>query len=228
MVTWYQVAGVRTAALAGLRAAAIFNRLPPTVRTLSPTAIICHFLPRTDRCLSPARMSECRGKNQVCRVRDSMSRTGLKLWPVDFPMGAGWRSLARDLFLENEVEGLRGPVTVCHVNSGDSRRGDSSRETDGDGVEEETCGRRFRRGRRPAPNGGEDGRRPALNKETSRLFDGSKTTSWRQEPIERRHWAAAGDRIWGFKGGLAAMVRQVGRGECFNVIHRKINLSGDL
>lgn len=47
-----------------------------------------------------------------------MSLMGLKLWHIDVPQGTEMRSVASDLFVENEVEHPSRPVTVCHIETG--------------------------------------------------------------------------------------------------------------
>ncbi len=161
MMVCGEAIGSRAAARAGLRWGAIFNRLPPVARPLSPTATICHDLPPSDSFSRPLRRLTFRPKNRALEGCVSRSLTARQLWQIDVPRRTAMRS---DLVTEIDAEDLRETVAVYRLETGCLRCKASSGETGNEGIEEmETCGRGFgevgdRRtmgqGRRPVTNGG--------------------------------------------------------------------------
>ncbi len=149
MGAWGEVSWGQTAAFGGLGRRTIGHRLSLFVRSLSPTVRILpspakslpspvtvrHDLPQPVNFSSHARRWPGRGKTKAWREGHSMSLRSLKLWHIGIPRRGerrvGWRD-------QKEGEGHRSPVTVCHIV--------------GDDLKRETCGRAFRRGRRPAPD----------------------------------------------------------------------------
>ena len=118
MMAWCEVLGVRTAMRTELRRTATANRMSHTARTLSPSAKTCQDLPRCVSFSSAARQTVSCRNNEVHRERDSMSLIGFKLRRIGGPERTHPRSVASDLFLENQLESPSRSVTVCHIETG--------------------------------------------------------------------------------------------------------------
>ena len=186
MVVFGEAIGSRAPATGGLRWGAIFNRLPPVARTLSPTATICHDLPPSDSLSRPLRRLAFRPRNRSQEGRVSRSLTALRLWRIDVPRRTAMRS---DLVLEIDAEDLRETVAVCRLETEWLGCKDLSGEAGNEGIEEmETCDRRVRRGRRPVTNGcSATTRRPVGDNSTTEVgrtatFDDNR----RQNPSLRK------------------------------------------
>ena len=141
----------RTGASVELWGAVGSRRLSPTVRTLPKTArrlptpaTVCHELPRTATFLRRVWRSASRGTWDLVTGHVAMLMAGLVLGRILVSKRAGIRSVASDPLLENEGEGTRSPVTVCHINF----EGEPVRHR----KKGRTLGRVLRRGRRSAPN----------------------------------------------------------------------------
>ena len=134
MVAWGEGLGKRTALSARLNREAMADRLSPTVRSLSPTVTVCHNLPRSVSCSSDPWAATSYRLNGVLRRGVSMFLTGLVLWHSGISKRPEVRSVASDLFPENEGEGPSPPVTVCHINIQASRTMPPSRQVGNDGV----------------------------------------------------------------------------------------------
>ena len=157
MVGWGHA--VRGRPAAGWARGAIDNRLSPTARGLSPSAKTCHDLPRAVSGASlvwPVLIHQADEALRGCRL---MSLIRFTLEPVDFPTESEQRSVVSDLLPEKEVEGHAGPVTACHIGAEALWRWKAKAKRIEE--EEETCGRGFQRGRRPAPNEGAPNKGPA-------------------------------------------------------------------
>ncbi len=115
MVASGEVLVVRTVASAGLRGA-VGNRLSPIVKALSPSAKTCHHLPRAASFSRRVWRETFRRNCDLFKGRVSKFLADNMLGWIDILNQAGMRSVSRDLLLENEGEGIRGPVTVCHIN----------------------------------------------------------------------------------------------------------------
>ena len=218
-----EVLVVRTVASAELRGAVGSRRLSPTARTLPKTArrlptpaTVCHELPRTASFSRRVRRSAFRGNWDLVNGHVAMLLAGLVLGRIDSLKQPETRPVSRDLLLENEAEGIRGPVTVCHINFGDgcARLRKKRRPV----------GRRFRRGRRPAPNGAEprSGQREPLADRweapaVQSSLRGPKTTTDRRRPTRQRHWATTDDKISSCKWDMAG-------GRCWSRDGRPVNL----
>ena len=147
----------RTGASVELWGAVGSRRLSPTVRTLPKTArrlpkpaTVCHELPRTASFSSRVWRSAFRGTWDLVTGHVAMLMAGLVLGRIDSLKPPETRSVSRDPWLENDREGTRSPVTVCHINfaGGCARLRETKRRP---------VGRRFRSGepRRtegPVPN----------------------------------------------------------------------------
>ncbi len=129
---------------------AVGSGLSPTVRTLPKTArrlptpaTVCHELPRTASFSRRVRRSAFRGNWDLVTGHVAMFMAGLVLGRIDSLKPPETRSVSSDPWLENEVEGTRSPVTVCHINFGGGcarvrkkrrpvgRRGRAGSETNG-------------------------------------------------------------------------------------------------
>lgn len=113
---------IRTAMSAALDRGAIGIRLSPAARDLSPPAKTCHDLPRCVSFSGDAWRSARLRKNEVRKGFVPISRMDQKLWHIDESKRAEIRSVSSDLFLENGVEGIQGPVTACHISVQNWRR----------------------------------------------------------------------------------------------------------
>lgn len=122
MVAWCEVIGRRTALPARLRRGAIADGMPPVAKTLSPTATICHDLPRTVSVSSHSRRSTSRRNNDPSGGGDLKSLAGLMLGHTGRPLRSEIGSVMSDLLLEKEAQDLWSPVTVCHIEAGGSQR----------------------------------------------------------------------------------------------------------
>ena len=122
------------------------RRLPKTARRLPTPATVCHELPRTASFLRRVRWSAFLGNGEFIRGRVLMFMTGRGLWPIGVSNQIEVRSVSGDLLLENEGEGTRSPVTVCHINFGGGCARLAKRMTRG------PFGPGLRRGPRSAPN----------------------------------------------------------------------------
>ena len=136
------------------------HRLPRDCQNLPPSAITCHALSDLNddfRDPAPGR------SGVVCREEETKVRPGFRLWRT---LSAGRSGMRPVVGREKWSRSTRGPVTVCHIASDQRISGESESIEMRTAIEksqklewktrrqEETCGRAFRRGRRPAPNGG--------------------------------------------------------------------------
>ncbi len=138
MMVWGEALDMRTTMPAGLRWGAIADRLSPAARDLSPTVTVCHNLPWCVSFSSDLWRSAFRRNNEVLRGCHSISLTELQLYRSEFSKRTETRSVASDLFLENEVEGRPRTVTVCHIKLMASRTKNTSQQAGNDGIEDET------------------------------------------------------------------------------------------
>ncbi len=120
-----EVLVVRTVASAELRGAVGSRRLSPTARTLPKTArrlptpaTVCHELPLTATFSRRVRRSAFRGNWDLVTGHVAMLMADLVLGRIESLKQPEPRSVSSDLLLENEGEGTRSPVTVCHINFG--------------------------------------------------------------------------------------------------------------
>lgn len=121
-----EIFGVPTAKSAGLRRASDLDRLSPTARDLPPTAIICHDLPRAATFRSGARQPLCRLHNAPLKGCSPMVVASLTLWHIGVSPQTRQECNRHGLSMEKAVQSLPGPVTVCHIEFADQRRGSSN------------------------------------------------------------------------------------------------------
>ena len=129
---------VLTGASAELWGAVGSRRLSPTVRILPkparrlPTpATVCHELPRTASFSRRDWSAAFRRNFDLVNRRVAMLMAGLVLGRIDSLKLLETRSVSRDPWLENDREGTRSPVTVCHINfAGVGVRGSGRRRGD--------------------------------------------------------------------------------------------------
>ncbi len=157
-----------------------------------------------------------------------MSRTGLKLWHGNSSMGAEWRSIARDLFQESEVEDLRGTATACHSLSAPLQSSAIRDVTSFQGVTLSYDRERPWYSLRPAVESFAEVGDLRRTKPFQGPLHSIKTTNRRKEPTGRRHLATTDDRIWSAERGLVAEFCRTGDRRRFDAIHRKTRLMRDL
>lgn len=123
MSIWVAIMSIWAALSGGLPWGIIFDSLPLAARNLPPTAVTCQFLPRCDSDSSCAARRSAFQKNGAWTGGQPMSLVGLKLWHSVISMQIEKRSIASDLFMKNDVEGLEYPATACHIVTGAGGRG---------------------------------------------------------------------------------------------------------
>ena len=132
--------------------------LPLSAKGLPLSAKTCHHLPRAasswggpSRSRGPLLSSDINGCVGIVLM-------GLMLWHSDVAHRMGMRSGASDLIVENQAEGLRSTVTVCHSGRGDLSVGRFGGVGDPRRTRSETCAEQFTRGGAETPNVGEERR----------------------------------------------------------------------
>ena len=166
--------------------------LPLSAKGLPSSAITCHPLPQAVSSLSAVWPMAIYRTNEAfsgCRL---ISLMWFRLGQVECAARTNLRTVASDWLPENEVEAHVRPVTVCHIGAEALRRWEAKTPRI---KEEETCGRAFRRCRRPSPNKSNTGRgrRPAPNGEAEHgsrrrqttPFAGRATRSGQRAPAEQ-------------------------------------------